>query len=89
MRKEEMSKAPLLMSSRGVAMHRPLADIAHVAEYLGDTERHIRKLVFDRSIPVTRVGGKLRFDLDAIDGWLADHSQAVVPSPSRSAPIWR
>lgn len=69
-------------------VRRPLADLAEIADYLGDTHRHIRKLVFERAIPVTRVGGKLRFDLDVIDHWLAEHTEPPATPQHPSMHRW-
>jgi excisionase family DNA binding protein len=41
------------------------------------TERHIRHLVTTRRIPFLKVGGLIRFDPDAIDAWLAEHTVPV------------
>lgn len=50
-----------------------LVDVPGVAEYLGDKESHIRRLIDARQIPFKRLGKKLiRFDLDEIDRWLED-----------------
>ena len=67
------------MPSQAVARRRPLLDVAGVAEYLGTTARHIRRLVADRSIPHHKVGGLLRFDPDTIDGWLEEHQRGPTP----------
>jgi len=37
------------------------------------TERHVRRLVAEKRIPVTRVGGRLRFNQARIIDWL-DHN---------------
>lgn len=42
--------------------HEPLLDLDTVAELLGTTERHMRRLVAERRIPYLKIGGKLRFD---------------------------
>lgn len=67
---------------------RPLVNAAQLATYLGDTERHIRKLVFERRIPVIRVGGKVRFNLDTIDLWLDEHTEEPTPLPRPAARPW-
>jgi excisionase family DNA binding protein len=53
----------------------PLLDIAGVAAYLATTERHVRRLVAERRIPHSKVGGLVRFRVDAIDRWLADNER--------------
>ena len=57
---------------------RPLLSIPELCNRLGATERHIRSLVFKRQIPYLKVGKLVRFDPDAIDGWLDDHSSSVL-----------
>lgn len=47
-------------------------DITAVAERLSVTERHVRRLVFERRIPFIKWGHLLRFDPDEIDQWLDD-----------------
>ena len=71
------SRAPPTPTRR----RRSLVTAAQLAMYLGDTERHIRKLIFERRIPVIRVGGKVRFNLDAIDTWLDEHTEEPTPLP--------
>jgi excisionase family DNA binding protein len=55
----------------------PLLDVHGVAELMGDTVRHVRRLVFERRIPYIKVGALLRFDPVAIRAWL--ESQTVHP----------
>ena len=47
-----------------------LLDIGGVAEHLGVTERHVRRLVAERRIPFVKWGHLLRFDPDEIASWL-------------------
>ena len=47
-----------------------LLDIRDVAEHLGVTERHVRRLVAERRIPFVKWGHLLRFDPDEIVSWL-------------------
>lgn len=49
-----------------------LITITDVAEYLGVSVRHVRRLVFERRIPYVKWGHLLRFDIDDINAWLAD-----------------
>lgn len=51
---------------------RPPMDVEDVAQYLGTTERQIRRLVAERRIPHAHVGRKLRFLPDRIDAWLEE-----------------
>jgi len=48
----------------------PLMTIDQVAERLGVTVRHIRRLVDERRIPYLKWGKLLRFDPAEIDAWL-------------------
>lgn len=47
-----------------------LLDIVGVAERLGVTVRHVRRLVAERRIPFLEWGGHLHFDPVDIDAWL-------------------
>jgi len=47
-----------------------LLNIAELAERLGVTERHVRRLVAERRIPFIKWGHLLRFDPDEIVAWL-------------------
>ena len=47
-----------------------LLTIGEVAEYLGVTERHVRRLVAERRIPFVKWGHLLRFDPDEIAAWI-------------------
>ena len=60
-----------------------LLTIGEVAEYLGVTERHIRRLVAERRIPFIKWGHLLRFDPDEIADWL---DQARVPMHEERPP---
>lgn len=51
-------------------MDQDLMDIPGVAKRLATSERHIRRLVFERRIPYRKVGGLLRFDPRDINEWL-------------------
>jgi excisionase family DNA binding protein len=47
-----------------------LLDTAAVAEILGITPRHVRRLVAERRIPFVKVGRFVRFDSGELDVWL-------------------
>lgn len=49
---------------------RQLIDIAGVAERLGVSVRHVRRLVLEHRIPYLKWGRLLRFDPDEIDTWI-------------------
>lgn len=61
-----------------VATTRPLLDIAGVADRLGVTVRHIRRLVAERRIPIIKWGSVLHFDPDEIDAWVDRHRRPGV-----------
>jgi excisionase family DNA binding protein len=54
-----------------------LLDVQAVAELMGDTVRHVRRLVFERRIPYIKIGALLRFDPATIRDWL--EAQTVHP----------
>lgn len=60
-------------------MAKQLIDIHGVAEQLGVSERHIRRLVFERRIPFIKWGHLLRFDPDEIDRWIDASRVSVTP----------
>lgn len=68
----------------GSSLHAPtLMTIPAVAEHLGVTERHIRRLVAERRIPHVRWGRLIRFDLRRIDEWISEAGVDVRDSPRR------
>ena len=48
-----------------------LVDIGEVAEHLGVSVRHVRRLVAERRIPYVKWGNLLRFDPVEVSSWLA------------------
>lgn len=58
-----------------------LLSIEGIAEHLGVSVRHIRRLVAERRIPYVKWGHLLRFDPVEIGEWL--EAQRVAPAPSR------
>ena len=50
-----------------------LIDLPAVAELLGVTERHVRRLVAERRIPFYKWGHFLRFDPDEVKAWIREH----------------
>jgi excisionase family DNA binding protein len=68
------SKAP--GSDIGASALPHLLDITALAEHLGVTPRHIRRLVAERRVPFVRWGHLIRFDPDEIVTWL---EQARIP----------
>ena len=64
-----------------------LLDITALAEHLGVTPRHVRRLVAERRVPFVRWGHLIRFDPDEIVTWL---EQARVPgAPVRESGLLR
>lgn len=47
-----------------------LLDAPAVAEHLGISQRHVKRLVADRRIPYVKVGGLVRFDPADVRDWL-------------------
>jgi excisionase family DNA binding protein len=60
-----------------------LLDLDGIAEHLGVTPRHVRRLVAERRIPFVKWGHLLRFDPVEIAAWLDTHRISPV---SRSHP---
>ena len=60
-----------------------LLDIDGVAEHLGVSERHVRRLVAERRIPFVKWGHLLRFDPAEIAAWL-DRQRVGVGGRRRS-----
>ena len=50
-----------------------LMDIATLAEHLGVSVRHIRRLVHERRVPYIKWGHLVRFDPAEINEWLDEH----------------
>jgi excisionase family DNA binding protein len=61
-----------------------LLDITTVADRLGTSVRHVRRLVFERRIPHTKVGGLVRFDPTAVDDWLDERRRGPESHPRRT-----
>lgn len=63
-----------------------LIDVNELAHRLGTTERHIRRLVFERRIPYVKVGRLVRFEPRAIERWLDEQRRHAdtLTFPSRA-----
>jgi excisionase family DNA binding protein len=59
-----------------------LVDIPTLARILGDSVRHIRRLVAENRIPYIKVGHFIRFDLREIARWLDSHRHHPLPDGS-------
>jgi excisionase family DNA binding protein len=62
-----------------------LLTIDQLAERLGITVRHVRRLVVEKRVPYLKVGRLVRFDPSEIAKWLRD-SAPTRPPPGRTAP---
>jgi excisionase family DNA binding protein len=60
----------------------PLLDVDGVAEALGVTSRHIRRLVAERRIPFFKVGKFVRFDPGELNVWLDQQRVELRRPPS-------
>lgn len=59
-----------------------LLDITMLADHLGVTPRHVRRLIAERRIPYLKWGRLIRFDPDEIADWLdCARKRAAAPSP--------
>jgi len=54
------------------AVRPALMNIDQVAERLGVSVRHMRRLVAERRIPFVKWGHLLRFDPDEVDRWIEE-----------------
>ncbi|MDA8061599.1 MAG: helix-turn-helix domain-containing protein [Actinomycetota bacterium] len=50
-----------------------LLTIDQLAEQLGITTRHVRRLIAERRVPYVKVGRLVRFDEEEIKAWLDEH----------------
>ena len=73
------TRTPELPAPRVPAGRRRLLDIDAVAEHLGTSVRHLRRLVQERRIPVVRIGRLIRFDPVDLDAWLDEHRSSAEP----------
>jgi excisionase family DNA binding protein len=54
-----------------------LLTIDQLAEGLGITVRHVRRLVAEKRVPYLKVGKLVRFDPDEIKQWLASRREGL------------
>jgi excisionase family DNA binding protein len=72
-------------SPRNTAVAVPLPlllSVEGVAEHLGVSVRHVRRLVAERRIPYLKWGHLLRFDPDEVGDWLEAQRVAPMSSPN-------
>jgi excisionase family DNA binding protein len=50
--------------------YRPPLDLAEAAEYLGTSERHVRRLVAEHGLPFVKLGRKVRFQVTDLDAFI-------------------
>ena len=60
-----------------------LLSIEQLAEHLGVTERHVRRLVAERRVPFLKVGKFIRFDPAEIAKWLNANRLGAIAAYSR------
>lgn len=77
-------RLPVRVAPDDHRMTRQLIDIHGVADQLGVTDRHIRRLVYERRIPYIKWGHLLRFDPDDIERWI-DHARTEANRASYSS----
>ena len=64
-------------------MNKRLLTVRELAEYIGISKDTIYSHVSQRRIPFVKIGRLLKFDLKAIDEWIAQNS--VMPMPGKRA----
>ena len=57
------------------APRKRLLTASEAAEYLGLAEQTVRNWASTGKLPKVRAHGCLRFDIKALDRWIADHSE--------------
>lgn len=62
-----------------------LLDIKDLAEHLGVTPRHIRRLVAERRVPFIKWGHLIRFDPEEVGAWLETARVPPAARPRRPA----
>jgi excisionase family DNA binding protein len=64
-------KAELLAQSQGPAHVQPmLLNVKDAGVYLGRSEQSIQHLIFERELPVVRVGRRVHLDRRDLDAWI-------------------
>ena len=70
-------------SRRSAATLPTLIDIEALAEHLGVTIHHVRRLVQERRVPHVKVGPFVRFDPLEISRWIDDQRVSVFGAGTR------
>lgn len=53
------------------------------AKLIGKTLGGLRKLIFERAIPIVKVGGRVYLDIEDISTWIAEHRIPVQSGDKR------
>jgi excisionase family DNA binding protein len=64
------------MAKAAAGISDPFYDVAGAAEYLGQTERWVRRSVNEGRLPYVRMGRRLAFRRSALEKWIAEHVNA-------------
>jgi excisionase family DNA binding protein len=67
--RSEMGKA--VQDARGVQP--TLLNVKDAAVYLGRTEQAVQHLIFQRDLPVVRIGRRVHLDRRDLDSWIEKH----------------
>ncbi|HVA05469.1 MAG TPA: helix-turn-helix domain-containing protein [Acidimicrobiales bacterium] len=59
-----------------------------LAEWLGTSTRHVRRLVTEKRVPFVKVGHFVRFDPDDIRRWIGEQKVAVASEAAGGQPPW-
>lgn len=64
----------------------PLVDIEGLADWLGTSVRHVRRLVAEKRLPYLKVGHLVRFDPEDIACWIKEKKVGAVDNAGQSQP---
>ncbi len=57
---------------------RPLVGTPEAAAYIGMSEKFVRSLRANRTLPCYKIGRSVKFDLDDLDRYLAERREAAI-----------
>jgi excisionase family DNA binding protein len=60
----------MLMTMQTPAVQPALLDVKQAATYLGRTEQAVQHLIFDKELPVVRVGRRVHLHRADLDAWI-------------------